>query len=126
MHRTSRAVPYLTCVRHAVWLCAFTSSALAAQDAPTQPPAAAAAASQQDTARAAYARGVDAYTSENYALAREQFTLAERAFPSPNIELMLGRSLMKRPYRGAGEPGACDRAKADRADRAGDRQRSRR
>lgn len=49
----------------------------------------------QEVARAAYGRGVEAFSAQNYQLAHEQFTLAEKAFPSPNIELMLGRTLAK-------------------------------
>jgi tetratricopeptide (TPR) repeat protein len=76
-----------------VWLCAFTVAPLAAQTKPAAP--AASAPSPQEAARAAYGRGVDAFSAGNYTLAHEQFSLAEEAFPSPNIELMLGRSLMK-------------------------------
>src|SRR6185312_3391790 len=49
----------------------------------------------QEVARAAYGRGVEAFSAQNYQLANEQFSLAEKAFPSPNIELMLGRTLAK-------------------------------
>lgn len=88
MHRTSGSV-YAHC---AIWLCSVVASPIAAQDKPT---ASAATPAPQEAARAAYGRGVDAYSAENYKLAHEQFSLAEEAFPSPNIELMLGRSLMK-------------------------------
>lgn len=49
----------------------------------------------QAEARGAYAAGVEAFGSADYARAQAQFTLAESKFPSPNIELMLGRSLVK-------------------------------
>lgn len=78
-----------------VWLCCVSAAPLAAQDKRDKHDKPAAAPSAQDAARAAYGRGVEAYSAENYKLALEQFTLAEEAYPSPNIELMLGRSLMK-------------------------------
>lgn len=46
-------------------------------------------------ARSAYAAGVEAYGNAEYERARSQFALAESKFPSPNIELMLARSLVK-------------------------------
>ena len=49
----------------------------------------------QAEARAAYAAGVEAFGAGEYERAHSQFTLAESKFPSPNIELMLGRSLLK-------------------------------
>lgn len=91
MHRTKRSI-YAHC---AVWLCSTIALPLAAQDKHDKPDKQAATATPQEVARAAYGRGVDAYSSENFKLAQEQFSLAEEAFASPNIELMLGRSLMK-------------------------------
>ena len=49
----------------------------------------------QVEARAAYAAGVEAYAGGDYERAHSQFALAESKFPSPNIELMLARSLAK-------------------------------
>jgi tetratricopeptide (TPR) repeat protein len=94
MHRIKRSI-YAHCV---VLLSSVLASPLAAQDKRDKTPAPAAAPASpgsQEFARAAYGRGVEAYSAENYKLAHEQFSLAEEAFPSPNIELMLGRSLMK-------------------------------
>lgn len=91
MHRISGSV-YAHC---AVWLCSLIASPIAAQDKHDKPAASATTPTPQEVARAAYGRGVDAYSAENYQLAQEQFSLAEEAFASPNIELMLGRSLMK-------------------------------
>jgi hypothetical protein len=51
--------------------------------------------SAQAEARTAYAAGVEAFGSANYERAHKQFSLAESKFPSPNIELMLARSLIK-------------------------------
>ena len=91
MHRITGTI-YAHC---AVWLCSVIASPIAAQDKQDKPAASAATPTPQEAARAAYGRGVDAYSAENYKLAHEQFSLAEEAFASPNIELMLGRSLMK-------------------------------
>jgi tetratricopeptide (TPR) repeat protein len=92
MHRISGSV-YAHC---ALWLCTVVASPIArAQTKPDKPAASVATPAPQEAARAAYGRGVDAYSAENYKLAHEQFSLAEEAFPSPNIQLMLGRSLMK-------------------------------
>jgi len=49
----------------------------------------------QAEARTAYTSGVEAYGSADYERARKQFSVAESRFPSPNIELMLGRSLAR-------------------------------
>ena len=85
MHRTnetlSRFLPYAV----SALLCCFSAAPLSAQDKPTP----------QEAARAAYGRGVEAYSAEKYQSAFDQFSEAEAAFPSPNIELMLGRSLSK-------------------------------
>lgn len=91
MHRVSGTVH----AHLAAFLCLVLASPSAAQDKPAKPDKPPTTATGKDTARAAYGRGVEAYSSEDYALAQEQFGLAEEAFPSPNIELMLGRSLMK-------------------------------
>jgi hypothetical protein len=47
----------------------------------------------QTSARAAYARGVEAFSQQRFEQAHEHFALAEQLYPSPNIELMLGRTL---------------------------------
>ena len=91
MHRIKRSI-YAHC---AVWLCSTIALPLAAQNKHDKPDKPAASAAPQEVARAAYGRGVEAYSAENYKLAHEQFSLAEEAFASPNIELMLGRSSMK-------------------------------
>jgi hypothetical protein len=79
---------YLASLLCALSLCVLTAGPLAAEDKPL-------VASPQEAARAAYSRGVEAFSAENYQLAHEQFTVAEETFPSPNIELMLGRTLAK-------------------------------
>lgn len=55
----------------------------------------AAADDPQSSARAAYAEGVEAYNRSDHEAARASFAAAEASFPSPNIELMLGRSLAR-------------------------------
>jgi tetratricopeptide (TPR) repeat protein len=49
----------------------------------------------QTLAREAYASGVVAFQSGDYAQALAQFTTANAAFPSPNVKLMLGRALQQ-------------------------------
>jgi hypothetical protein len=56
---------------------------------------AAAEADAQSQARAAYSAGVDAFQHGDLAGARQHFIAAEAAFPSPNIKLMLGRTLVR-------------------------------
>ena len=75
------ALPALLCVLAAL---SCAPAALQAQDA-----------GAQAEARAAYAAGVEAFGGGDYERAHSQFSLAESKFPSPNIELMLARSLIK-------------------------------
>lgn len=89
MHRMRKTVSrFIPFALSALLVCSLRVAPLSAQDKP-------ATATPQETARAAYSRGVEAYSAEKYQAAYEQFSLAEEAFPSPNIELMLGRSLSK-------------------------------
>ncbi|MEY4579947.1 MAG: hypothetical protein RL701_4650 [Pseudomonadota bacterium] len=52
-------------------------------------------ADPQAAARAAYAAGIAAYARGDNEHARQHFEAAEARYPSPNIELMLGRALAR-------------------------------
>lgn len=74
--------------RAALWCAVFVSSlplTAAAQSDSTA----------QASAREAYQAGVTAYQRGDYAQARAQFEAADRAYPSPNVKLMLGRALLQ-------------------------------
>lgn len=58
------------------------------------------ASEQEASARKAYTAGVAAFQNGDNAAAYDHFALANQTFPSPNIKLMLGRTLARLGRRG--------------------------